>query len=700
VEWTLHFRNTGKTDTPILSDIQALDATFYRSDDGEFALHYNTGDNCSPESYAPHMEVMGRNVVKQFAPVGGRPTNGSYPYFNVEMPGGGVIAVVGWPGQWSAQFRRDGGKALQIRAGQELTHFKLHPGEEVRSPLIVLQFHDGDWIRGQNIWRRWMVAHNLPRPGGKLVPTHYAACFGNLQPKAEEECAAIDGYAREGIGLDYWILDAGWYEDRGGWWDTGTWEIDGDRFPNGLREVADRAHANGMGFVVWFEPQRCAAGSWLAENHREWVLGGTEGGLVNLGDPDAREWVTDMVDRTMKKERIDVYRQDFNIDPLGYWRANDAEDRQGITEIRDVTGYLAFWDELLRRDPKRWIDSCASGGRRNDLETMRRSVPLLRSDCWEGAVTQQCQTYGLSFWLPYHGSGTGMTDEYMFRSCIFPASRVGCDTRKLDEDYLLLKRMIAEFRKVQPYLLCDYYPLTPYSLEKSVWMAWQFGSPEQGEGFVQAFRRDDCTDESRTLKLCCLDRDAVYTMENLDTGASLKIPGRELIDEGLRVEIAERPGSALIAYRRSLPDPSDRPTLTFENPEVQAVNGEAYARALDNLLRINVLDAGPKQMRSGLVADPLGTFLRAGGDYQEPLTRDASVNSWNALGLLAPDLARNTLWAVCERRADGGLCIQNDNQWWDKVIWVIAAWNHYATTHLRAIPAIGVCGANTVDDAR
>lgn len=26
------------------------------------------------------------------------------------------------------------------------------------------------------------------------------------------------------------------------------------------------------------------------------------------------------------------------------------------------------------------IDSCASGGRRNDLETLRRAVPLLRSD--------------------------------------------------------------------------------------------------------------------------------------------------------------------------------------------------------------------------------------------------------------------------------------------------------------------------------
>ena len=64
---------------------------------------------------------------------------------------------------------------MRIRAGQELTHFKLLPGEEVRTPLMVLQFWKGDRIRAQNVWRRWMLAHNLPRPGGKLPPPQFAA---------------------------------------------------------------------------------------------------------------------------------------------------------------------------------------------------------------------------------------------------------------------------------------------------------------------------------------------------------------------------------------------------------------------------------------------------------------------------------------------------------------------------------------------
>ncbi len=77
--------------------------------------------------------------------------------------------------------------------------------------------------------------------------------------------------------------------------------------------------------------------------------------------------------------------------------------------------------------------------------------------------------------------------------------------------------------------------------------------------------------------------------------------------------------------------------------------------------------------------DPPGTFIRAGGHYQTPWTRDTSVNSWNAASLLSPAVALNTLWAVVERR-DGKLIVQQDGQWWDQVIWIPAIWNHYLVT--------------------
>ncbi len=151
-----------------------------------------------------------------------------------------------------------------------------------------------------------------------------------------------------------------------------------------MREVSERAHAAGTKFILWFEPERVTMNSWLAANHPEWLLprpgealklGPKDNRLLNLGDPRARTWLVDYLDAMFKSDGIDVLRTDFNFDPLRYWASGDAPDRQGLTENRYVTGLLAYWDELLRRDPERWIDTCASGGRRLDLETLRRAAP-------------------------------------------------------------------------------------------------------------------------------------------------------------------------------------------------------------------------------------------------------------------------------------------------------------------------------------
>ena len=326
-------------------------------------------------------------------------------------------------------------------AGQEQTHFKLLPGETARSPLAALLFwNGGDWIRAQNVWRRWMVEHNLPRCSGKPVSTHYGSCWSvTLNPSAEEELAIVDGFQHEGIQLDYYFIDAGWYPNEGSWVNVGTWEVDKTRFPRGVREVADRVHKNGSKFVLWFEPERVVDGSWLSVHHPEWILGSGNARLLNLGNPAAWNWVVERIDALITSEAVDVYRQDFNMQPLGCWRTADAPDRQGITEMRHVEGYLAFWDEIRRRHPDLYIDTCASGGRRNDLETLRRSVPLLRSDWFSPAESQQAHTMGIALWLPYYGSGMGPGDVYWYRSCIFPASRIGLDTRKSDQDYAALE---------------------------------------------------------------------------------------------------------------------------------------------------------------------------------------------------------------------------------------------------------------------
>jgi alpha-galactosidase len=335
-------------------------------------------------------------------------------------------------------------------------------------------------------------------------------------------------------------------------WDTGTWEPDPQRFPHGLRPVADYAHAKGVKTIVWFEPERVRPGSWLYENHPEWLLGREEDSkLLYLGNPEALKWLTDHTDRLLTEQGIDLYRQDFNFDPLSIWRANDAEDRQGITEIRHVTGYLAYWDELRRRHPNMLIDSCASGGRRNDLETLRRAVPLWRSDYgYDEPTGMQNLTYGAALWIPFSGTGIRSAVPYSFRSVMVPALSAGPDPRSRNVDFSMLRRLIAQWRQVAPYYYGDYYPLTPYSTDDTAWVAWQFDRPETGEGMLQAFRRAASPIEQARFKLRGLEAKAQYAVSNLDAPGQTQFSGQELIEKGLRVAIKEQPGAVIIVYKQ------------------------------------------------------------------------------------------------------------------------------------------------------
>ena len=282
------------------------------------------------------------------------------------------------------------------------------------------------------------------------------------------------------------------------WLNTGTWEVDPEKYPQGFKPFSDKVRALGMQFLLWFEPERIGdPHSWLGINHPEWLLPGCSAGcLLNEGNPEARQWLTDHVDGMITSQGLDWYREDMNGGKYGTaWAKNDAEDRQGMTENFYVQGHLAYWDELRHRHPSLRIDSCASGGRRNDLETLRRAVPLWRSDFqhpdMKGVIDgNQGHTHGLSSWLPWYGSGVYFTDSYAVRSFFMPGFDVIPPGNWAQSDKIRaeVKKAYEECSRVAPLMLGDYYPLTPYTLQPDQWIAWQFSRPALGESVVQAFR--------------------------------------------------------------------------------------------------------------------------------------------------------------------------------------------------------------------
>ncbi len=574
VEWVVHFKNSGSVDTPIIEKIQTLDLNILRGKaDSEYRLHYAVGSVCETRDFAPLEKDLLPKTAFTLAPLGGRSSSGTLPFFNLESADSGIIGAVGWTGQWNACFTRDEGTNLNIRAGLEVTHFKLHPGEQVRGPRILLLFWKGDCLRGHNVFRSLILRHYTPCPGGKQLQA--PICYGSWgMLKEEEQLKKVRDLVKNKLPVEYFWIDAGWYgncQTMNDWFaQAGTWRPNPTWYPRGLKPISDEAHKNKIKFLLWFDSERVYKGSEIYNEHPEWLLhvdaypkeeawcGFNENSLLNLADPAARRWITDHISKTITEQGIDCYRQDFNIDPLSFWRKADQADldRQGITEMKYIEGLYAFWDELLKRHPNLVIDNCASGGRRIDLEMTRRSIPLWRSDlqccpdyCGLGS---QAQTFGLAYWVPLSTCGCReIGNTYDFRSALCSGIHVGWPVAD-GEDFPVAwaRKMIAEALALRPYFYGDFYPLSSYSLSDEVYLAFQLDRPDLRSGAILAFRREKAPYPAACFKLAGLKPKARYEIKNLDTNKTVKMTGATLMDDGLTITLKNQPDSALFIYKK------------------------------------------------------------------------------------------------------------------------------------------------------
>lgn len=249
------------------------------------------------------------------------------------------------------------------------------------------------------------------------------------------------------------------------------------------------------------------------------------------------------------------------MEPLPYWRKADAPDRIGMTEIKYIEGLYAFWDALLAAHPDLVIDNCASGGRRIDLETISRSIPLWRSDvqCLPAfdPDCSQSQTLGLNVWVPLNACGTqdNPGDTYRFRSCLSAGivfHAFGYEYRPVEPTYPFAwhRKMMQDFLRARPMFTGNFYPLTPFQQNKETWGGFQCHRADLNAGIVLLFRRPACPYSAGRIPLNELESAAHYEFEDADTGECQSLTGEELLKNGVPVKLEEPRSSRLLFYRK------------------------------------------------------------------------------------------------------------------------------------------------------
>ena len=356
-----------------------------------------------------------------------------------------------------------------------------------------------------------------------------------------------------------WQMDAGWYDsanDSGAWEDTGNWTPSISRFNGTLKPITDLLHENGMQLILWYEPERMVTNSDFYNRFKgtDYIIEALSGWhCFNLSNDEATDWLIEYMCEQLTANGVDIYRQDCNLNDgaslRSYWNSITEENRTGYVENRYIINYLRYFDAILECTGT-YIDNCASGGKRLDLESTKRAVALWRDDNNKGATVAQCQSWGINFFMPYSGHGISMPGMYEARSALLCSGGVSINLTERENQEIVdfKKQIISERVTYAPYLTEDYYPLTPFSEEETVWMAWQYNDADTSTGIIQVFRRPESTIESQTYLLSGLYSDKDYTVTDIDTGDSVVLSGKQLMTDGIQINIASSGEAKIFTY--------------------------------------------------------------------------------------------------------------------------------------------------------
>ncbi len=580
LEWTNYFKSLNETNnTYPISNILAIDSSVFVTNP---KLTTANGSTASATDFAPIVKDLTSGSYTMQT-TGGRSSQGAFPYFDISNDEYGVTGGIGWTGNWKAGFTNNNGD-VSITAGMQNTNIELLPGEQMRTPMIMLQFFKGDQAEGHNDLRRLILKNYTPQENGApvRVPQFFSINgAGDQDSLISRMQARISSRNAEGL----WI-DSTWYGEQSAadtvgtrTWNkqVGNWYFAEDRYPdNNMLKLGTWLEEQDKEFLLWFEPERVAYETDLAQD--QYILRNQKASadhgeikvldkviadptmyLYNFADDELCDQMIDKISSIIQGSKITWYRQDFNIEPESYWSYNDESNRVGMTEIKYITNLYRYLDELVERNPGLMIDNCAAGGRPLDLEMMKRSVPLWRSDYKEDATNVTAMpdnvrsiNFNLTWWLPVHGgrypiNNPSGNDMYDLRAMLSAGVGFGGLDNLTEAE---IAAAMAENKVNREMMYGDYYMLS-YGTDSAVATqnaAYQFYLPEEGRGYVMTFCPTAATQLQATYYLKGLQKDASYQVTNADTGEIFVMTGQELMTGGLFCTYAGQADTTLFYY--------------------------------------------------------------------------------------------------------------------------------------------------------
>ena len=443
-------------------------------------------------------------------------------------------------------------RMARVQIGLNDTHFRwmLEPGESFTTPEALLAWSD-QGLNGMSAQYHRLVREHIIR--GKYAHAQRPFLLNNWEATTfnfdEEKVLKIAARGKE-AGLEMFVLDDGWFGHRDDDHSSlGDWQVNLKKLPHGMDGLADRIHAMGLKFGLWFEPEMVSPDSDLYRAHPDWCLhqpgrARTESRwqlTLDMSRADVCEYVENAVASILKSARIDYVKWDMNRDMAPVGSAMLPPERQAETAHRYILGLYSVLEHLTARFPDILFESCASGGNRFDLGMMYYMPQAWCSDNTDAGSRVMIE-YGTSLVFPQSTMGahvshapnwqTGRMSPLRTRVNVAMWGTFGyeMDLAELDDNQFAETREDIAYVKAHRDLLLygDSIRLkSPYAGPTAAWMVV---SPDRSEAIVTAVRMTAQPNMLRE-RLCLkgLDPEKIYRVEELDA----ELTGQELMHFGL-----------------------------------------------------------------------------------------------------------------------------------------------------------------------
>jgi alpha-galactosidase len=526
-------------------------------------VHYHakgggTDWDLPPNAYSTRVTYDLRHTLYLQSHGAGRSSNDDLPLLiSVSEPlEAGLFFGMEWSGEWILKMTAVGDDKVRLGCAFK-SPCPIAPGETVDLPPVHLGFFNGGFDEGTNALRRHIYEQVCPHYQGKptLPRVSYDHWFGIENRNTIDFMKTQVDRAAE-MGAEVFVHDAAWFE--GGFpHGVGNWDrVDREKFPNGLEELADYVRSKGMDFGLWFEIERAAPETSAVRNHPELFVeapqwgqqpfGGCTGRQfhLNLALPEAQDWAIATVGELIERLDIRWSRWDYNIEPNPFWRSVDPT---GAIQFAYMKGLYRVLDTLMARYPNWMVETCASGGRRFDLGTIRRAHTCWFSDhTTYPEVCRHMQARANRF-LPGHllnssvavgpGHGVSEVDDTAILSRMLGKLAFDGDIASLTPEMAARARHWSDvFKSIRHLLVQDFHQLTAAPTTGDDWDVMSFNAYDGSEAALYAFSGRKAGE--MTIPLRGLNPDAEYSIECLNDGAVETKRGTELMQKGLTISLA------------------------------------------------------------------------------------------------------------------------------------------------------------------